>query len=138
MAQFFEFVGNHWILSTLWVGLLVAFIVHRNKTGAQAVTAQQAVMLINRSEGRVLDIREKKEYEAGHIVDSIHIPMAKLSASMGQLEKYKSKPVIVVCKMGQHSGEVCKTLKQTGFEQAVRLSGGMGEWRAQNLPLVQK
>ena len=138
MEQFFEFVGNHWILSSLWMGLVVTFIVHRTKTGTQSVSTQQAVMLINRAEGRVLDIREKKEFDAGHIVDAIHIPAAKVSGSLGQLEKYKSNPLIVVCKLGQHSGEVCKTLKQAGFGQVVRLSGGMTEWRAQNLPLVQK
>lgn len=138
MAQFIEFVGNHWILSSLWVGLVVALIVHLNKTGSQGVSAQQAVTLINRTDGRVLDVRDKKEFEAGHIVDAINIPVTKLSASLGQLEKYKSKPLIVVCKAGQQSGEICKTLKEAGFDQVVRLSGGMSEWRAQNLPLVQK
>ena len=138
MAQFIEFVGNHWVLSGLWLALLLAFIVHRSKTGSQSVSAQQAVMLINRADGRVLDIRDKKEFEAGHIVDAIHIPAAKVSASLGQLEKHKSKPLVVVCKMGQHSADTCKTLKQAGFDQVVRLSGGMTEWRAQNLPLVQK
>ncbi len=138
MAQFIEFVGNHWVLSGLWLALLLAFIVHRSKTGARSVSTQQAVMLINRSDGRVLDIREKKDFDAGHIVDAIHIPQAKLAASLGQLEKHKSKPLIVVCKIGQHSSEACKTLAQAGFEQVVRLSGGMTEWRAQNLPVVQK
>jgi rhodanese-related sulfurtransferase len=138
MAQFLEFVGNHWILAGTWVGLLVALIVYWNKTGAQSVSAQQAVMLINRAEGVVLDIREKKEFDAGHIVDAVHIPATKVSASLGQLEKFKSKPLVVVCRMGQQSAEVCKTLKAAGFSQVVRLSGGMSEWRAQNLPLVQK
>lgn len=138
MAQFTEFVGNHWMLASLWIGLLVAFIVYSSKIGVQAISAQQAVMLINRADGRILDLREKKEFDAGHLVDAIHIPASKLPASMEQLEKYKSKPLIVVCKMGQQSGEVCKTLKKAGFSQAVRLSGGMAEWRAQNLPLVQK
>src|SRR5690606_35902075 len=117
---------------------LVAFIVHRSKTGFQAVSTQQAVTLINRADGRVVDIRDKKDFEAGHIVDAIHIPLSKLSASLGRLEKYKGKPLIIVCKMGQHSAEACKTLKQAGFDQVVRLSGGMTEWRTQNLPLVQK
>jgi rhodanese-related sulfurtransferase len=138
MAQFVEFVGNNLILVGLWVALLVAFLLHHSKTGSQAVGTQQAVMLINRKDGVVLDIRDKKDYEAGHIVDSIHIPLAKLSSRLAELEKYKDKPVIVVCKMGQHSGDACKTLANAGFTEVVRLRGGMVEWRAQNLPLVQK
>ncbi|MEX2333924.1 MAG: rhodanese-like domain-containing protein [Pseudohongiella sp.] len=121
---------------------MLALIFHRSKTGAQAVGPQQAVMLINRNDGVVLDIREKKDYDTGHIVDSVHIPHTKLNAEFAgsdkELSKLKSRPIIVVCKMGQHSGDVCKMLRNAGFEQVVRLRGGMAEWRAQNLPLVQK
>lgn len=138
MEQYLEFIGNNLILVGIWIALALALIFHRSKTGAQAVGPQQAVMLINRNDGVVLDIRDKKDYDTGHIVDSVHIPHTKLSAQLGELEKLKSRPVIVVCKMGQHSGDACKILRSAGFEQVVRLRGGMAEWRAQNLPLVQK
>lgn len=138
MEQFLEFIGNNLILVGVWVALAAALIFHLSKSGAQAIGPQQAVMLINRNDGLVLDIRDKKDYDAGHIVDSVHIPHTKLSAQLAELEKLKSRPIIVVCKMGQHSGEACKMLKSAGFEQVVRLRGGMAEWRAQNLPLVQK
>lgn len=138
MEQYLEFIGNNLILVGIWIALALALIFHRSKTGAQAVGPQQAVMLINRNDGVVLDIRDKKDYDTGHIVDSVHIPHTKLSTQLGELEKLKSRPVIVVCKMGQHSGDACKILRSAGFEQVVRLRGGMAEWRAQNLPLVQK
>lgn len=138
MEQFLEFIGNNLILAGVWVALAAALIFHLSKSGAQAIGPQQAVMLINRNDGVVLDIRDKKDYDAGHIVDSMHIPHTKLSAQLAELEKLKSRPIIVVCKMGQHSGDACKMLQSAGFEQVVRLRGGMAEWRAQNLPLVQK
>lgn len=136
MAQFVEFVGNHWILSSLWLALLTAFILYRSKTGAQSVSPQQAVTLINRKDGVVLDIRDKKEFEAGYIVDAINIPSGKLATRLPELEKFKHRPVIVVCKMGQHSGDACKTLTSAGFGQVVRMQGGMAEWRGQGLPVV--
>lgn len=138
MEQFLEFIGNNLILAGVWVALAAALIFHLSKSGAQAIGPQQAVMLINRNDGVVLDIRDKKDYDAGHIVDSMHIPHTKLSAQLAELAKLKSRPIIVVCKMGQHSGDACKILQSAGFEQVVRLRGGMAEWRAQNLPLVQK
>jgi len=70
MAQFIEFVGNHWILSTLWVALVTALILHRTRTSGESVSAQQAVMLINRSDAVVVDVRDKKDFDAGHIVDA--------------------------------------------------------------------
>lgn len=138
MEQYLEFIGNNLILVGIWIALALALIFHRSKTGAQAVGPQQAVMLINRNDGVVLDVRDKKDYDTGHIVDSVHIPFNKLSTQLAELEKFKGRPIIVVCKMGQHSGDVCKTLRSAGFEQVVRLRGGMAEWRAQNLPLIQK
>lgn len=136
MAQFVEFVGNHWILSSLWLALLTALILYRSKTGSQSVSPQQAVTLINRKDGVVLDIRDKKEFEAGHIVDAINIPSGKLTTRLPELDKFKARPVIVVCKMGQHSSDACKALTTAGFEQVVRMQGGMAEWRGQNLPVV--
>ncbi len=138
MAQFIEFVGNHWILSTLWVALVVALVLHRNRTAGASVSAQQAVMLINRSNAIFLDIRDKKDFDAGHVVDAIHIPLNKLGTRVTELEKFKADPVIVACRLGQHSADAVKVLKSAGFAQVLRLSGGMTEWRAQSLPLVQK
>ena len=138
MAQFFEFIGNHWMLSSLWVALLLALILVRRQASGQSVSPAQAVTLINRSSAVVLDIRDKKEFDAGHIVDAVHIPITKLSSRTAELEKHKDAPIVVVCKLGQSSSDAIKVLKGAGFNHAVRMSGGMTEWRAQNLPLVQK
>lgn len=137
MAQFIEFIGNNWMLASLWLGLFSAFLFFLAKTGAKSVSTQEAVMLINRKDGVLLDIRDKKEFDAGHIVDAISMPSTKLASHLTELEKYKSRPVIVVCRMGQHSGDACKTLQGAGFTEVVRLRGGMAEWRGQNLPVIQ-
>jgi len=138
MEQFIEFVSNHLVLSGLWLALLVAIFVQHRVRSSKSVAPQQAVMMINRNDAVVLDVRDKKEFDTGHIVDAINIPISKLSQRVTELDKHKQKPVVVVCKMGQHSGDACKTLQEAGFEQVVRLGGGVAEWKAQSLPLVQK
>lgn len=138
MAQFVEFIGNHWLLSTLWLAALAAIILYHQRTGGASVGPQQAVMLINRKDAVVVDVREKKEFEAGHIVDAINIPLIKLKQRLNELKKYQDKPVIVYCKMGQHSAEAIKTLQEAGHSEVYKLSGGVSEWKAQSLPLVQK
>ena len=94
-------------------------------------------MLINRKSAVVVDVRDRKEFDSGHIVDSLNIPLGKLKQRLNELIKHKKKPLIVVCKIGQHSGEAAKVLQEAGYEQVVRLSGGLSEWKAQSLPLVQ-
>ncbi len=137
MAQFVEFLGNHWLLSTLWLATVAAIILYHQRTGSAAVGPQQAVTLINRKDAVVVDVREKKEFEAGHITDAINIPMAKIKQRLSELKKYQSKPVILVCKMGQHSAEAAKVLQEAGHTEVYRLSGGVSEWKSQSLPLVQ-
>lgn len=138
MAQFVEFIGNHWMLSSAWLLLVAAIYFQHSRTAAKAVGPQQAVMLINRSDAVVVDVREKKEFDGGHIVDSINIPLSKLNQRIAELEKYREKPLVVVDKLGQHAAEACSTLQKAGYKQAVRLAGGLTEWKAQSLPLIQK
>jgi rhodanese-related sulfurtransferase len=138
MDQFVEFIGNHLALSTMWLVSLGAIVFYHQRTASSAVGPQQAVMLINRKDAVVVDVREKKEFDTGHIVDSINIPLAKLKQRITELKKHQEKPVVVVCKQGQQSGDAAKTLQEAGHIEVVRLSGGITEWKSQSLPLVQK
>ena len=138
MEQFIEFIGNHLVLSAMWLATVAAIIFYHQRTASAAVGPQQAVMLINRKNAVVVDVRDKKEFDAGHIVDSINIPLAKLKQRVTELKKHKDKPVLVVCKLGQHSGDAAKTLEEAGHSEVIRLSGGVTEWKSQSYPLVQK
>jgi len=126
------------VLSAMWLATVAAIIFYHLRTASAAVGPQQAVMLINRKDAVVVDIRDKKEFDAGHIVDSINIPLAKLKQRVSELKKHKDKPVLVVCKLGQHSGDAAKTLEEAGHSEVIRLSGGVTEWKSQSYPLVQK
>lgn len=138
MAQFTEFLGNHLLLSGMWLVSLAAIVFFHQRTASKGVGPQQAVMLINRRDAVIVDIREKKEFDSGHIVDSIHIPLAKLKQRITELKKHTEKPVVVVCKLGQQSGEAAKTLQEAGHTEVYKLSGGLAEWKAQSMPLVYK
>ncbi len=137
MEQAFEFVSNHLLLVTAFGVLLVALLVTENRRSGKSVSIAMATQLINREEGVVLDLRNQSEYSAGHIVDALNIPYTSLASRMTELDRHKEKPVIVVCKMGQHSRAASKNLMKAGFLRVVRMQGGMAEWSAANLPLVK-
>jgi rhodanese-related sulfurtransferase len=82
----------------------------------------------------VIDLRDAKEFREGHIVDALNIPFAKITDKMGELDK--SRPVVLVDKIGQHSAAIGRQLKQAGF-QVNRLQGGMSEWTGSSLPVVK-
>lgn len=137
MTRFVEFLTNHWILAGLWLALFATLIAYLNSKSGKSISPHQATLLINRQDGVFLDIRERKDFDKGHIVDAINIPLAKLHERITELEKKKDVPIVVVCHTGQTAGEAVKALEAKGFTQVSRMSGGMNEWQLQNLPLVK-
>jgi rhodanese-related sulfurtransferase len=138
MERVFEFAVNHYILVSLFVALLIALIVLESRRGGQKVSAQAAVSSINRDEAIVVDIRDRKDFNEGRITGSINIPLSGLKSRVSELKKHQNKQIIVADKMGQHSAMAVKQLKEEGFNNVVRLNGGIADWRASNLPLVKK
>ncbi|MES2606356.1 MAG: rhodanese-like domain-containing protein [Pseudomonadota bacterium] len=137
MARFVEFAVNHWMLTGLWLAIAIALLAYLNSKIASSLSPHQAVALVNKEDGVVLDIRERKEFDKGHIVDAINIPLSKLADRAAELEKHKESPIIVVCQHGQNSGEAVKLLQTKGFAKANKLGGGLSEWQTQNLPVVK-
>jgi rhodanese-related sulfurtransferase len=138
MDRLFEFVINHYILVSVFVALLLALLALEARRGGAKISAQGAVSLINRDEAVVVDIRERKEFNEGRITGSMNIPLSALKSRSIELSKHKEKKLIVVDKTGQHSAMAVKQLNTDGFANVVRLSGGIADWRASNLPLVKK
>ncbi|WP_422135317.1 rhodanese-like domain-containing protein [Endozoicomonas sp. ALD040] len=138
MEQIIEFIGNHPLLVGSLVALVCALLFTEMRKGGQSVGSQEVTQLINHQGAIVLDVREKTDFSKGHIVDAVSMPYGKVAERIGELNKHKDKPIVIVDAMGQHAGTVGKQLKDAGFEQVVRLKGGIGTWTADSLPLVKK
>jgi len=135
IEQIFEFIVNHPILVGTFVFLLVAFLINEGKQGGATVNTSKLVKMVNHDDAVIVDVRDKKDFGLGHISGAIHIPLGSLDQRVSELKA--DKPVVLVCKMGQHSSAAGKKLKALGFENVRRLSGGMAEWNASGLPIVK-
>ena len=111
---------------------------HEARKAGPSVTPQQAINLINSEQGVFVDLRDNADFRQGHIIDTLHIPSTKLEERMAELVKYKDKPVVLVCKMGQQSGAASKQLKAAGFSRVYKMTGGMMEWSNLQLPVTSK
>lgn len=94
-----------------------------------------AMQLINHKNALVLDVREEQEFKSGHILNAKWIPLGKLAERLGELEKYRERPILAVCRSGHRSGIACAILGKNGFAQAYNLGGGVTAWQKANLPL---
>lgn len=105
--------------------------------GGRVVTPQVAISLKDREGGVFVDVREEHEVAVGHIKGSLLMPLKTLSDNLAKLEKYRKKPVVVICAAGQRSASGCRVLSKAGFEDVCQLEGGIQAWEKAGLPLVR-
>jgi rhodanese-related sulfurtransferase len=135
VLQFLQ--NNFWVFTlalTSGVMLFWSFFGNRLR-GIKEVDHIAAMQLINHKNALMLDVREQSEYAAGHVVNSKLIPLGKLKERIGELEKYRERPIVVVCRSGQRSASACAVLGKQGFAQAYNLNGGITAWQKASLPL---
>ncbi|MES2935383.1 MAG: rhodanese-like domain-containing protein [Pseudomonadota bacterium] len=99
------------------------------------VSLLQATQMINQGKTLLLDVRQAAEFAGGHLRDSRNISLAELPKKVSELDKFKAKPVIVICESGVRSSKATSILKNAGFAEVFSLDGGVAAWQAQGLPL---
>ena len=135
--QLTEFAGNHSLLVLALFGImfmLIAGEVQQRIGGVKSVGPVDATRLLNHENAVMIDMRELKDYQAGHIVNAVHMPEYNDSA-MVKLEKFRKQPLIVYCRSGTRSTGICSKLRKQGFEPVYNLKGGVVAWQNASLPL---
>lgn len=70
----------------------------------------------------ILDVRERGEYEAGHIRGAVNVPLSELRDRLGELPK--DRPLYLHCRSGQRSYYACRILAARGFRDVYNIAGG--------------
>ncbi len=128
--------------------LVAAFVFSANLNAAPAaaqdgvknVTAKQAKALVEKDTTVVvLDVRTPPEFEGptGRLPRAINIPVQELEKRLPELEKYKSREILVYCRSGNRSKRANEILRAKGFK-LIHLERGMLEWNAEFPPAPQK
>ena len=130
------FIDNIFLLTIVLVSggaLLWPLLTQRGKRA----TPQDVTLLINRSKATIVDVRDAKEFAEGHLPEARNIPLAELDKRIGELDKFKSKSVVVVCKTGARASAAAAKLAKAGFTDVVNLDGGVAAWQKAGLPLAK-
>ena len=69
----------------------------------------------------IVDVRENNEYEAGHIIGSVNIPLSELRNRADEIPK--DRPVYLHCRSSQRSYNAIMALQGRGFENLYNISG---------------
>lgn len=129
-------IDNIWLFGLVLVsgGTLLWPVLQRR---GEKVSILQATQMLNQGKTIIVDVRDAAEFTAGHVRDAKNIPLKELPQRVAELEKFKSKAVVVMCQEGMRSSKATTQLKKAGFNEVYSLSGGLAAWQAQGLPTVK-
>ena len=130
------FLLENWllILVALTSGALLAWPSVSRRGGSGAVSAAEAVQLINREKAVLIDVSEPAEYASGHAAGARSVPLGSIESSKN-LPTNKALPLVVLCPNGAKASRAVSMLRKLGFQDVRSLGGGLSAWREANLPI---
>lgn len=112
------------------LGAIIVFGIYTFFTGMKmkksVTTLSQDEFIQGYRKAQLIDVREPKEFEGGHILGARNIPASQMRTRMKEIRK--DKPVYLYCQSGARSARTAMTLKKNGYDQLYQLDGGFRKW----------
>ncbi len=140
MQELNTFLSNHPQLSIAIAALLVLLAIVellRTKKKRHGVQPQQAIFMMNHENGLVLDLRPTEAFRNGHIIEALSLTAADMKNNPKKIEKFKNRPLIIVCQAGVESEKIAAQLRKHGYN-AFSLMGGMRAWNDAQMPMIKE
>jgi molybdopterin/thiamine biosynthesis adenylyltransferase/rhodanese-related sulfurtransferase len=99
------------------------------------VDATRARDILGEDSAVLVDVRERDEWDEGHIPGAVHVPRGNLESRVENAVPDKSRQVVVYCASGNRSAFAAKTLEELGYEHVVSLAGGFTDWKRNGNPV---
>ncbi len=77
----------------------------------------------------VIDVRERDEWEEGHIPGAVHVPRSFLESRIEQAVPDRERPIVLYCAGGSRSAFAAKALAELGYTHVSSLAGGFTDWK---------
>lgn len=131
-----NFIADNWYLFLVAIASAAALfwpLVSGGAMGSLSIT--DAVQRINKEKALVVDVRTAAEFATGTILGAKNVELSQLSEKLPQVAKSKDQAIVLICASGNRSQGAARLAKRLGYTQAQSMGGGMGAWRAANMPV---
>lgn len=134
-----KFIAENWHLILMALtsgGLLLWPLVRQGAGGAGSVSTSEAVRLINREKGVLVDVSEPNEFAASHAAGARNVPVGQVEGSK-DIPSNKQVPILLMCPSGARAGRAAALLRKAGYEKATAVAGGTKAWAEAQLPMAK-
>jgi rhodanese-related sulfurtransferase len=73
----------------------------------------------------VIDVRDREEYEQGHMEGAMNVSRGTLEMRIGEVVADKDAPIVCYCAGGNRGALAADTLQRMGYTNAVSIAGGL-------------
>jgi molybdopterin/thiamine biosynthesis adenylyltransferase/rhodanese-related sulfurtransferase len=109
-------------------------LLQQTKSEIEELDSSQAQDLLSQNSLAVVDVREREEWDEGHLPRAVLVPRGHLESRIERVVPDKSQRILVYCAAGNRSAFAAKTLEDMGYENVASLSGGFTDWKRNGLP----
>ena len=104
------------------------------KDEIEEIDAARAADLIETDSPVFVDVRERSEWDEGHIPGAVHVPRGHLESRIEHAVPDRDARVVLYCSAGSRSAFAAKALAELGYENVVSLAGGFTDWKRNGHP----
>jgi sulfur-carrier protein adenylyltransferase/sulfurtransferase len=104
------------------------------KSEIDEIDASRASELLEEDSAVAIDVRDRDEWDEGHLPDAVHVPRGNLESRIERAAPDKDRTLIVYCASGNRSAFAAKTLEELGYEHVNSLAGGFTDWKRNGFP----
>src|SRR5881409_2983040 len=103
------------------------------KERIKEATPQQVDAILRSEDVQLGDVREKNEWDEGHIPGAVHVPKSYLEQWAEDRLPNKEKLTVLYCAGGVRSAMAADTLGKLGYTNVVSMAGGFNRWKDSGL-----
>lgn len=101
-------------------------VVAHNTQPLPVITGEELARRLPQNGLTILDVRNRSEYQEGHVPGALHIPLGYLPQRLDEIPT--DQPVITQCASGYRSQIAASLLQSAGFKNAITLNESSEVW----------
>jgi rhodanese-related sulfurtransferase len=112
-------------------------LVAHAKKNVTEISPTEAAAKLKSGEAVIVDVREKDEWDEGHIPDAIHLSRGTIELDVEEKVPDTNATIICHCGGGGRSALAAESLQRMGYKNVRSMAGGLKAWKAAGLPIAK-